>query len=326
MIKMKCRICQNDVANMVYMVRDRMYTNGDKYKYFQCAECQCLQIADIPKDIYDKYSSNYYSFSLDQIKRGRNQIFKYFVNIRDSYTVFRKNILGLLLSELFPNDRLGFLAHIKLTVNSSILDIGCGSGAILHELKDLGFTNILGIDPFIEKDINYKNNLKIIKSNISAISGKWDVIIFNHSLEHICDPFAELNKAKALLADKGIIIIRTPLADSYAMNKYSVDWVQIDAPRHFHIFSIKSINILSKKVGMAVLSTVYDSNPFQFWGSEQYIKGIPLFSENSYAVSPKKSIFALNMIRKFKKQAIKLNKNSAGDQASFYLVNSNESL
>lgn len=311
---------------MEYMIRDLMYSSCDKYKYFQCSECQCLQIAEVPENIYDKYSSNYYSFSSDKIKKERNIIAKHLLNIRNRYSVFEKGIFGQILSKLFPNDRLSFLAKIKLSFDSSILDVGCGSGIILHELKELGFKNILGIDPFIEKDITYENNLKIKKSNIATINGKWNVIIFNHSLEHISDPFTELKKAKALLADKGIIIIRTPLADSYAMKKYTVNWVQIDAPRHFHVFSVESIKNLSKKVGMVVLDAVYDSSPFQFWGSEQYMKEIPLFSERSYAVNPRKSIFFSKNIRAFEKQTLLLNKNKSGDQASFYLTDNNGQL
>jgi hypothetical protein len=70
-------------------------------------------------------------------------------------------------------------------------------------------------------------------------------------------------------------------------------WVQLDAPRHFFLHSANSLGLLAGKVGMAVTETVYDSDELQFVGSEQYLKGIPLRSENSYVVNPSRSHFTV---------------------------------
>jgi len=55
------------------------------------------------------------------------------------------------------------LSRVKLNKNSKILDIGCGAGNLLLELRELGFIHLVGIDPYIEKDIEYKNGVKILK-------------------------------------------------------------------------------------------------------------------------------------------------------------------
>jgi len=110
-----------------------------------------------------------------------------------------------------------------------------------------------------------------------------------------------------------------PIKTEYVWNQYGVNWVQIDAPRHFFIHTLQSFTYLAKMAGLAIEDIVFDSTEFLFWSSEQYKRGIPLNAENSYFVNPKKSIFTKEQIKKFRKMAEELNRNRQGDQAAFYL-------
>ena len=75
-----------------------------------------------------------------------------------------------------------------------------------------------------------------------------------------------------------------------------------------------------KKSGMSIQDIVFDSTEFQFWGSEQYKRNVPLLAENSYYKNPDKSIFTKKEIEEFKKRAIDLNMRKQGDQTSFFLT------
>jgi hypothetical protein len=68
-----------------------------------------------------------------------------------------------------------------------------------------------------------------------------------------------------------------------------------------------------------VKEIIYDSEGFQFWGSEQYRRGIPLLSARSYMTNPSQSIFSGSQIREFEDKALQLNLEKRGDQAAFYL-------
>ena len=140
----------------------------------------------------------------------------------------------------------------------------------------------------------------------------------HHSLEHIMDQESTIKKAASLLSDTGTLLIRIPVVSSFAWKYYNVYWVQLDAPRHFFLHSIFSIKLLAEKCGLKLHSHNFDSDCFQFWGSEQYIRNIPLRSETSYAVSRRKSIFSKKQISLFSKKADYLNSISQGDQVSFY--------
>ena len=64
---------------------------------------------------------------------------------------------------------------------------------------------------------------------------------------------------------------------------------------------------------------VFDSDEFQFWGSEQYKQGVSLRSDLSYGVNPDQSIFSQEQITGFQERAKQLNRDARGDQAAFYL-------
>jgi predicted SAM-dependent methyltransferase len=143
--------------------------------------------------------------------------------------------------------------------------------------------------------------------------------MFHHSFEHVADPGPTLDSVRKLLAPGGTCIIRVPTVSSYAWQHYGINWVQLDAPRHFYVHSVKSMKIVAERAEFEVSKLVYDSSAFQFWASEQYSQDIPLFDNRSYAVSRAGSVFSKEQIAAFEKRALELNRAEQGDQAVFYL-------
>ena len=294
-----------------------MFGTRETFDYIECSKCGCLQIKEIPREMSKFYQNKkYYSFNL-----GTSNFFKkIIVRKRNEYCLFGTSFSGKLINLKFPNEFFSILGNIGIDINSRILDVGCGSGALLFNFKESGFTKLMGVDPFLEKEINLEN-LKILKKSIHQVSDnqKFDFIIFSHSFEHLEDPIETLIKVKKILSKNGKCIIRIPVKTEYIWSKYGSNWVQIDAPRHFFIYTIKSFKILVEKAGFKIKKSFFDSTDFQFWGSEQYKKDISLESENSYAVNPENSIFTHSDIKKFKLQSQELNDKRLGDQAIFIM-------
>ena len=308
-----CKICMNSRSNKSYIAREMMFGYRDPFTYFQCSKCGCLQISKIPSDMSKYYPRDYYSFSLNSHEQSKKTIKRLFITMRNHYAVFNKGIIGKLFYKKFPNETLRCLSRIDLTKYSKILDVGCGTGWYLHTLTDIGFKNLLGIDLYIEKNIKYKNGLCILKDTIHNINGEYDLIIFHHSFEHIRYPEETLQSVSRLLSKDGLCLIMIPTVSSYAWKHYGVHWVQLDAPRHFFLYSIESINILAEKTNFNLIEILYNSTDFQFWGSEQYLNDIPLKSERS------DSLFSVPQIKAYKQKANQLNLTNQGDQAVFYL-------
>jgi 2-polyprenyl-3-methyl-5-hydroxy-6-metoxy-1,4-benzoquinol methylase len=318
-----CQICGNFEGNRVYAVRDMMFDFGNVFSYVECSTCGCLQIAEIPRDMSKYYPKKYYSFASFGQNTKTSRIRQYFRHrLLETGLFCNGGLVGKLLYAIRPDEYLRnfSLSQLSLKKESQILDVGCGRGDLIYMLRELGFKNSMGIDAFIEANIEYKNGTKIQKGTIHDISGEWDLLLLNHSFEHMPDQLEILRKIWALLSKNGNCVINMPTVSSYAWNHYREMWVGLDAPRHLVIHSIKSMRLLAEKANLSLKNVKYNSFDLQFWGSEQYIKGISLRSEKSYAENTAKSIFSKKQIKTFKNKTKELNLSNQGDSASFLLV------
>lgn len=314
---MKCRICENTAHNKSYQVKEMMLGLQDQFDYFQCSKCNCLQISQPPEDIERFYPSGYYSYNVTTPATSIKKLNRNFRNRLAFYSAVTPLLKPF--SSSFNRQPLHTIAKTGVKKDSKIIDIGCGSGSLLLALGEMGFSNLTGADPYIQNDLDYDNNIKILKRRIEELSGCWDLVMFNHSFEHIPDPAGALTSTAQILNPNGICLIRIPTVSSYAWEHYGVNWVQIDAPRHLFLHSIKSIELLAEQAGFEVTNIVYDSSILQFYGSEQLISGIPYMSERSFAINKKRSQFTTGDIQQFKRKSKILNAQHRGDQAAFFL-------
>ncbi|MFH1865731.1 MAG: class I SAM-dependent methyltransferase [Candidatus Eisenbacteria bacterium] len=295
-----------------------MFGSGEAFRYFQCSECLCLQIEAPPPDLSDYYPDGYYSY---RAVGGRSSLAKRLLkSVRDDYAVFRTAFIGRLLNVVYPADaRLQSLSRIPLQRDSGILDVGCGRGELLLTLQGMGFTSLLGIDPFNAEEIDYGGGLSIRRETIHELNGKWDLVMFHHSFEHVPDPAETLESASKLLRPGGYCLVRAPVVPSFAWEHYGTNWVQLEAPRHLFLHSADSIRMLAARSHLELVGVVHDSTSFQFWGSEQYLKGIALTDERSHGRNPTGSVFSAGQIHEFERRAKHLNAEGQGDQGAFYL-------
>lgn len=313
----RCRICGNSENNTYHIAKEMMYGSKDVFNYVECSVCECLQISEIPLDVEKYYPVNYYSyqFVLNSKAKFKLMMKAFVINNNFHYSKLIKNKTNLFKDYGF----LDILYQNKcLSYNSNILDIGCGCGALLLQLKYLGFKNLKGIDPFIESTIDYKNGVSIDKKHLHELDQYFDLIMLHHSFEHMEDPEFALGCISRQLSANGFILIRIPIVPCFAWQHYGVNWVQLDAPRHLYLHSIKSMQTLAEKSGLEIVNISFDSTEFQFCGSEQYLADKPLISQSNDSFS-EGIIFTEVEIEKYRDMAINLNKEGKGDQACFLL-------
>ncbi len=318
MKKQVCKICGHTHEQaVVFTAREMMYGKLDQFDYFQCEECECLQICDFPANIADYYPANYYSFSPYNGKKFKG-IAGSFNTMIYRAKVFRKTIFQKMIAGIFVSSKFDFLRNLPIDLNTRILEVGCGNGnRLLYPLAELGFKNIVGCDPYISEPIDYANSLTVLKSDIFKMKDRWDIIIYDHAFEHIANPQESLTKVSELLDSGGICVLRIPTVPCFAWSHYGTNWVQLDAPRHYFLHSPKSIEKLASKARLKLVNIMYDSTHFQFSGSEKY-------NNDRALVTPRERGLMAYMRRKLKKlnydkSAFILNKEGRGDQATFYL-------
>ena len=311
-----CQICNNSQISNTYTAREMMFGFREEFTYVECHQCGCLQIIDPPDDLAPYYPKDYYSFSIP-----KDRFLKRFLKRqRAARALGQKTLLGELSMKLWKTPpALEWFKKMDVGFSDAILDVGSGVGHLLLDLYNIGFKNLTGIDPNIEGNIVVDGCLRIFKKSLDEISGTFDCIMMNQSLEHIPNQVAALKKAEQLLPADRFALIRIPVMGKYAWRTYGINWVQLDTPRHLYLHTETSMSLLAEKAGFIIDDVVYDSNEFQFLGSEQYLNDIPLYDENSYKVNPHASMFSSDDVRIFREKAIQLNEERDGDQACFYL-------
>ncbi len=313
-----CRICGNIDGNNIVTAREMLFGTYEHFDYLECSYCGCLQIATIPKDMSKYYSARYFSA---KSKRNRIKLKGLLESamVKSNKFLSKKIFPTYVLSAVGQPFILGLIRDFHLKSDSRILDVGCGRGDFIMRLIDMGFKNVLGLEPFFEGKV--RDDLRIINGTIDnlPLGMKFDAVILNHSFEHMPDQISTLAKISSIISEQGLCQIRIPLKTDYIWKRFGTDWVQLDAPRHFYLHTLYSFIMSARKAGLEVRSVVFDSTAFQFWGSEQCLRNIPLRNENSYEINPEKSVFDQDQIRRFSRIAKRLNKDCQGDQATFYL-------
>ncbi len=289
----------------------------EEFTYIECGSCGCMQIQQLPENLGKYYpNEGYYSFNRSLSLEAPGLLRK----IKSSYLLHGKNaLLGSLLSIGYKvPDYYSWMKIPGIKHDDAILDVGTGNGSLLLDLYKIGFTNLTGIDPFINEDRNY-GDINIYRKSIFETTGEYDYIMLHHAFEHMDEPLEVLRQLYQLTRKGKYVLIRTPVMGMYSWKKYGVNWMDLDAPRHIIIHSLKSIQLLAEQAGFELKHTVFDGNYMSLIGSDQYAKDIALPDPNSYMVNKQASGYTKEDIERFKTITKKNNEEKQADQAAFYL-------
>jgi dTDP-glucose 4,6-dehydratase len=199
-----CCICGSNYATSLYDIRFKLFDGHpmkDGYEVVECEQCNFVyadtHVTQNDLDIYYKELSKYEDKT---------------IGTGGGYTPEDK-------------DRLHKAAiSIKENVDDKsirILDLGCANGGLLKELKELGFTNLVGVDPSLNcvNTTIHEVGCEAFQSSAFDLRddklGKFDLIILSHVLEHILDITSIINHLKSLLNKNGMVYVECPNAENY---------------------------------------------------------------------------------------------------------------
>jgi SAM-dependent methyltransferase len=99
-------------------------------------------------------------------------------------------------------------------VGKKILEVGCGKGRFLEELRSRGF-DVVGLDPAYEGD-----NPHIQRIGLGDVSPtRREAVILRHVLEHVQNPLSFLELIKASVRGSRLIYIEVPCLDWILANR-----------------------------------------------------------------------------------------------------------
>lgn len=166
-------------------------------KNYLCNKCG---LVFIPHN--ESYMSDYYE---------RDGYFKHSPNIALKKIFVSKNLLRKQGFDRMKN----IVSMVDIDLHGkSVLDVGCGYGEILFNFKKYYNCNVLGVEPSIEtaKKGGDFFDIDIAPTLLEKLDSKnkFDLIICNHTLEHVDDPEKFISKFISLLSEDGHIYIEVP--------------------------------------------------------------------------------------------------------------------
>jgi len=310
-------------------VRESMFGLLEDFDYSVCAGCGSIALISVPEDMAPYYPRNYYSVDLDPERALGAPVVRQFAQLIIGSTLWGSRVLSGTATAVIPRRQLRTLVSVLGSIRGAglvhgketrVLDVGCGSGILVFALGLAGVKDVVGVDPFMSGGRDLSTGGQLRQQDLSEVEGTYDLIMFHHSLEHVPDPEASLREALKRLTPQGRVLIRMPTPSSHAFETYGASWVSLDAPRHLVVISRRGMATLCARLGASIVSVVDDSTSFQFWGSEQHLRGIPLMDPRSVMVSPAGAPFSRAQLRSWEKQAVALNLAGRGDQAAWVLA------
>ena len=144
-----------------------------------------------------------------------------------------------------------------------LLDVGCGAGAFIRFATERGWV-VDGTDVVVTDGARatgarlWEGQLPVIEFGVC----RFDVVRFNHVLEHTQDPLAELRRARSLLTTNGLLHVGVPNVAGFSIRLKSWQsrlhlksklWKHYGALHHLWFFTPRTLARLADAAGFNVL-------------------------------------------------------------------------
>lgn len=165
-----------------------------------------------------------------------------------------------------------FFRHLPAR-KGGLLDIGCGTGRFLHEIKRRGLalqTSGLDLDGKAVKvarnsfGLNDVYNISLEEFCAKNPGKGFDIVTFFQVLEHQCDPVGFLAKVRGLLMPGCYIVLGVPNRHTWGNPVYSDQ-----PPIHFTRWSTNALRFFLEKQGFSVV--LIKESPVTFFEARELI-------------------------------------------------------
>lgn len=250
-----CYVCATTGEPLYQGLRDRLFGAPGQWNLKRCPNTDCgllwLDPMPIEEDIGKAYESYYTHDDVHQLpdtwlrrlyRRVKNGYVANEFGYEDTETTSFDRLLARLIY-LHPGRRADFdlsVFYLNAQPNGYLLDVGCGSGAMLKSIADRGW-RVEGVD-FDPKAVQ-NAQAKGLKVHLGSLEEQkfpdntFDAITMSHLIEHMPDPLGLLRECHRILKPGGCLVTVTPNAFSWGHRLYGSDWRGLEPPRHLSVFT-----------------------------------------------------------------------------------------
>jgi SAM-dependent methyltransferase len=257
-----CPVCGSTERGVLHAdMRDRAFRAAPgSWTLMRCRGCRSayLDPRPTPETIELAYRSYYTHGSAPPppaVGRVRQGLAGDYLQARWGYSDWSCIPGGRLIPRVAPSrgatvDR--EVRHLPATPGGRLLDVGCGSGAFVAQMAELGW-RAEGIDPDPAAVAGAREAGLDVKEGVVADldpaehGGTYDAVTLSHVIEHLHDPAGDLGRIRDLLSPGGMLWIATPNLEALGRRRFGRDWLGLDPPRHLVLFTRTSLERLVRE-------------------------------------------------------------------------------
>lgn len=156
------------------------------------------------------------------------------------------------------------LSHLVEIGLSTVVEIGCGSGAFLQAMKDRGITGI-GID--INEQAVQEAQTRGLQASLPSAQSirRCDALCLFQTIEHVEDPVEFLKEYLALYSPRGVLLSAPAFCSLLGYTSDPLVW----PPHHRSAWSERGFAALARKVGLRLQQYWYEPLSFDRFISTQ---------------------------------------------------------
>ncbi|MCX8155618.1 MAG: class I SAM-dependent methyltransferase [Verrucomicrobiae bacterium] len=239
---------------MYQNLHDRLFGAAGQWCLSQCPNAQCgliwMNPMPLDEDLHLAYET-YFTHESSQESTARKiclamyHAFNSIAGIFTGLTQYKQKMQCLYLENVSPG---------------SLLDVGCGDGRFLNEMKPRGWqVQGVEIDPQAVKIAREKYKLEVHLGDLKQANfsnDSFDAITLRHVVEHLPHPVDTLRECRRILKPGGHLVVVTPNTKSWGHSLFKQHWLGLDQPRHLMIFSPASMALCAKQAGFEKIQIV----------------------------------------------------------------------
>ncbi|MBI4240691.1 MAG: class I SAM-dependent methyltransferase [Candidatus Rokubacteria bacterium] len=230
MVAVPCVVCGTSEALPLFVRPDLMMGLPGKFRFVRCRRCGFEYLNPRPAEIGAWYPPQ--------------------------YTDCLANSSLSILARWRLRRRAAWAHEAVRGTTGRVLEIGCGDGGFLQELRNLGM-DAEGLD-FSPTAVGLarRRGLQVQQGSVEDAGYPaecFDLVVMRHVLEHLRNPAAALGIVRGWLRPGGHVMIEVPNWDSLQRRVFGRFWHGYDSPRHFFAFAPKDLETLFGVCGFRVV-------------------------------------------------------------------------